>query len=80
MPADRPEVEAIQDAYRDYLKGLFKTLVHGLVTHESEEQSLEMFRTGLGMAGRARQMAMAVVDPGPTVATVRPRRTKARPK
>lgn len=84
MPADRPEVEAIEAAYQDQIKLLFKVLLNAVTTREPDKQAMARFKTGLDLARRAREMALAALDTGPTTETprgvARPRRGGAKRK
>jgi hypothetical protein len=81
MPADNQDVEAIEGAYQDQIKALFKVLLTAVITHEPDAQSLERFQTGLDMARRAKQMALGALVATPRGREApRPRRARARPK
>jgi hypothetical protein len=66
-PSNSPEVAAIEAAYRAHVELLFKSLVTNLgdqvVSHQSDQQSLDKFRVGLNIAKRARQLALNAVVP-----------------
>lgn len=84
MAADRPDVAAIEEAYQDQLKLLFKVLLNAVTTHQPDEQALERFKTGLDLARRAREMALGTLEAAPTTemarGTARPRRVRAKRK
>jgi hypothetical protein len=60
-----PEGEAIDAAYQAHVQTLFKTLVINIgdqpVSHHTDEQLLDRFKTGLEVARRARELALTVV-------------------
>ena len=39
MPADNQDVEAIEEAYQDQIKALFKVLLTAVITHEPDARS-----------------------------------------
>jgi len=66
MAADgAAEAKAIQDAYAEQLKALYKVLVSNLIDSSSstdgEKKSLERFSAGLKVAKRARDLALDTV-------------------
>jgi len=66
-PSTSPETAAIEAAYRAQVEMLFKSLVTNLgdqvVSHQSDQQSLDKFKAGLNIAKRARQLALNAVAP-----------------
>jgi len=66
-PSTSPEAAAIEAAYRAQVELLFKSLVTNLgdqvVSHQSDQQSLDKFKAGLNIAKRARQLALNAVAP-----------------
>jgi hypothetical protein len=69
-PSTSPETAAIEAAYRAQVELLFKSLVTNLgdqvVSHQSDQQSLDKFKVGLNIAKRAKQLALnAVVSASP---------------
>ncbi len=69
-PSNSPETAAIEAAYRAHVELLFKSLVTNLgdqvVSHQSDQQSLDKFKVGLNIAKRAKQLALnAVVSASP---------------
>ena len=69
-PSTSPETAAIEAAYRAHVELLFKSLVTNLgdqvVSHQSDQQSLDKFKVGLNIAKRAKQLALnAVVSASP---------------
>jgi hypothetical protein len=65
-PGNSQETAAIEAAYRAQVE-LFKSLITNLgdqvVSHQSDQQSLDKFKVGLNIAKRARQMALNAVAP-----------------
>jgi len=66
-PSNSPETAAIEAAYRAHVELLFKSLVTNLgdqvVSHQSDQQSLDKFKVGLNIAKRAKQLALNAVAP-----------------
>lgn len=64
---DRPETRAIEEAYEDQIKLLFRTLVINLIDgsamHQNDQQSVARFSAGLKVSQRARDLALNVVGP-----------------
>jgi hypothetical protein len=66
-PSSSQETAAIEAAYRVQVELLFKSLVTNLgdqvVSHQSDQQSLDKFKVGLNIAKRAKQLALNAVAP-----------------
>jgi len=66
-PSNSPEAAAIEAAYQAHVELLFKSLVTNLgdqvVSHQSDQQSLDKFKAGLNIAKRAKQLALNAVAP-----------------
>jgi len=66
-PSSSPEAPAIEAAYRAHVEVLFKSLVTNLgdqvVSHQSDQQSLDKFKAGLNIAKRAKRLALSAVAP-----------------
>src|SRR5207245_10126368 len=66
-PSTSPETAAIEAAYRAHVELLFKSLVTNLgdqvVSHQSDQQSLDKFKAGLNIAKRAKRLALNAVTP-----------------
>jgi hypothetical protein len=66
-PSNNPEAVAIEAAYQAQVQTLFRSLITNLgdqvVSHQSDQQSLDKFKVGLNIAKRARQLALNVVVP-----------------
>ena len=66
-PSNSQETAAIETAYRAQVELLFKSLITNLgdqvVSHQSDQQSLEKFKVGLNIAKRAKQLALNAVAP-----------------
>ena len=64
-PSNSPETAAIEAAYRAHVELLFKSLVTNLgdqvVSHQSDQQSLDKFKAGLNIAKRAKRLALNAV-------------------
>jgi hypothetical protein len=64
-----PEVSAIEDAYEERIHLLFVGLATNLGdmpnSHKTEQQCVDMFKAGLNMAKKAKQLALAVVGAAP---------------
>jgi hypothetical protein len=99
MAIPTPEPVLVQSAYEDQVKLLYKELcvglsaIGGVPSAGEEQQCLQRFKTGLGLARRAKELALtAFPPPVPTVAALaaeapKPRRSrkaqssaKARPR
>lgn len=82
MPSSRDDAEtsAIHAAYQEQIKALFKVLVNNIIdepiSHQTDQQSLAKFTTGLNVAKRARQLALSAVAPRLAAATRGLRRRK----
>jgi hypothetical protein len=65
--SNSPEAAAIEAAYRAHVELLFKSLVTNLgdqvVSHQSDQQSLDKFKAGLNIAKRAKRLALSAVAP-----------------
>jgi len=81
MSSPGPEASAIEAAYEDEIKELFKTLKESLIvepdSHETDQQALGRFEAGLNVAKRARQLALSVAAPM-AVAALRKKKMKAK--
>jgi hypothetical protein len=77
-PSNSPETAAIEAAYRAHVELLFKSLVTNLgdqvVSHQSDQQSLDKFKAGLNIAKR---LALNAVTPA-LAASPAPSRTRKR--
>ena len=68
MPSSRDDAEtsAIHAAYQEQIKALFKVLVNNIIdepiSHQTDQQSLAKFTTGLNVAKRARQLEQIPVE------------------
>ena len=66
-PSNSQETAAIETAYRAQVELLFKSLITNLgdqvVSHQSDQQSLDKFKVGLNIAKRAKQLALNAVAP-----------------
>ena len=66
-PSNSPEAAAIEAAYQAHVELLFKSLVTNLgdqvVSHQSDQQSLDKFKAGLNIAKRAKRLALSAVAP-----------------
>jgi hypothetical protein len=66
-PSNNPEAVAIEAAYQAQVQTLFRALITNLgdqvVSHQSDQQSLDKFKVGLNIAKRARQLALNLVVP-----------------
>jgi hypothetical protein len=61
-----PEADAINDAFKEKIGDLFKTLVRGLMEGLiSEQKSVEGFTNGINYARRARELALDALKAGP---------------
>ena len=62
--------EAIEEAYEERLHLLFIGLATNLgdmpVSHRTEQQCIDIFKTGLKTAKRARQLALDIVGAAPS--------------
>jgi hypothetical protein len=82
MPSSRDDAEtsAIHAAYQEQIRALFKVLVNNIIdepiSHQTDQQSLAKFTTGLNVAKRARQLALSAVAPTVAAATRGLRRRK----
>jgi hypothetical protein len=76
-PNNSPETAAIEAAYRAQVELLFKSLVTNLgdqvVSHQSDQQSLDKFKAGLNIAKRAKRLALNAVTPAPAARIAAPR-------
>jgi hypothetical protein len=79
-PSTSPETAAIEAAYRAQVELLFKSLVTNLgdqvVSHLSDQQSLDKFKVGLNIAKRAKQLALNAVAPALAARIAAPRGRK----
>jgi hypothetical protein len=79
-PSSSQETAAIEAAYRAQVELLFKSLVTNLgdqvVSHQSDQQSLDKFKVGLNIAKRARQLALDAVAPAAPTRAAASRRRK----
>ena len=66
MPSSSHEVDAIEGAFADQIKQLYKVLVANLVDSGSgagaEQKSVERFLAGMKVSKRARELALAAVS------------------
>jgi hypothetical protein len=80
-PSNSPETAAIEAAYRTQVELLFKSLVTNLgdqvVSHQSDQQSVDKFKVGLNIAKRAKQLALNAVAPA-SPARIAPSRRRKR--
>jgi hypothetical protein len=64
--ADSPEVIAIEDAYHERIQLLFTGLATNLGDKQkTDQQCVDMFKTGFNIAKKARQLALAVLAAAP---------------
>jgi len=85
-PSNSPDAAAIEAAYRAHVELLFKSLVTNLgdqvVSHQSDQQSLDKFKAGLNIAKRAKRLALSAVAPAlaarPTAARSGKRKERSR--
>ena len=79
-PSNSQETAAIETAYRAQVELLFKSLITNLgdqvVSHQSDQQSLDKFKVGLNIAKRAKQLALNAVAPASPARAVASRRRK----
>ena len=60
------EADAIEDAFKEKIGDLFKTLVRGLMEGLiNEQKSVEGFTNGINYARRARELALDALKGGP---------------
>ena len=82
--SDSLETTAIEVAYRAHVELLFKSLVTNLgdqvVSHQSDQQSLDKFKAGLNIAKRAKRLALTAVAPALAVRPAAPRSGKRKEK
>jgi hypothetical protein len=66
-PSNSQETAAIEAAYQAHVQTLFRSLIINLgdqvVSHQSDQQSLDKFKVGLNIAKRAKQLALNAVGP-----------------
>jgi hypothetical protein len=66
-PSNSQETAAIEAAYQAHVQTLFRSLITNLgdqvVSHQSDQQSLDKFKVGLNIAKRAKQLALNAVGP-----------------
>ena len=59
-----PEASAIDEAYKDEVKGLFEVLVTNLIDAPgADQQSAAKFAAGLSRVKRARDLALDLIGP-----------------
>ena len=79
-PSNSQETAAIEAAYRAQVELLFKSLITNLgdqvVSHQSDQQSLDKFKVGLNIAKRAKQLALNAVAPASPARAAASRRRK----
>jgi hypothetical protein len=79
-PKTSPEADAIEAAYQAHVQTLFRSLITNLgdqvVSHQSDQQSVDKFKAGLNIAKRARQLALNAVVPASPARTIAPRNKK----
>ena len=79
-PSNSAETAAIEAAYRAHVELLFKSLVTNLgdqvVSHQSDQQSLDKFKAGLNIAKRAKRLALSAVAPALAAGPAAPRSGK----
>jgi hypothetical protein len=79
-PGSSQETAAIEAAYRAQVELLFKSLIINLgdqvVSHQSDQQSLDKFKVGLNIAKRAKQLALNAVAPASPARAAASRRGK----
>jgi hypothetical protein len=76
------EASAIEDAYSEQIRGLFKVLFTNLIDQPgSDQQSASRFATGMTRAKRARDLALAAIESpaAETRALARSTRSRALP-
>lgn len=79
MPNVSDEVAAIEAAYSDQLKLLFKTLCTALGDEHNDITAVSRFTTGFNIAKHAKQLALGVVIPSSdNVATLAKKTSGAR--
>ena len=75
-----PELNAIEEAYADHVRNLFKVLVtnliDGQVSRQNDQQSLQKFTAGLSFGKRARELALSAVQPPTSEGLVAKRKPK----
>jgi hypothetical protein len=74
--SDKPEVAAIEAAYRARVETLFTGLATNLGDQLAEQQSVDRFAKGLNTAKRARRLALDVVGAAAPAAAAASRRRK----
>ena len=83
-PSNSPEAAAIEAAYQAHVELLFKSLVTNLgdqvVSHQSDQQSLDKFKAGLNIAKRAKRLALSAVAPALAVRAAASRSKKRKGK
>jgi hypothetical protein len=64
-----PDIPAIEGAYQDQVRALFKALVTNLtdqpVTHQTDQQSVAKFSAGMKIAKHARDLALNALGAAP---------------
>ena len=79
-PSNSQETAAIEAAYQAHVQTLFRSLITNLgdqvVSHQSDQQSLDKFKVGLNIAKRAKQLALNAVAPASPARAVASRRRK----
>ena len=83
-PSNSQETAAIEAAYQAHVQTLFRSLITNLgdqvVSHQSDQQSLDKFRVGLNIAKRAKQLALNAVGPALAASPAASRRRKREEK
>ena len=83
-PSNNLEAAAIEAAYHAHVELLFKALVTNfgdqVVSHQSDQQSLDKFKAGLNIAKRARRLALNAVTPALAARPAAPRGGKRKEK
>jgi len=70
MPDPGPEAASIEEAYQDQIKELYKVLLTNLasvsVSHDTDQQCVGRFASGVKLSRRARDLALSALT-GPAV-------------
>ena len=73
------EASAIEDAYAEQIRGPFKILFTNLIDQPgSDQQSASRFATGMTRAKRARDLALAAIEPSSAETRALPRSMRSR--